>query len=195
MTRSLSVNTVCMVQNKHETLRREDWVAAGYEAFESGGIKAVKADRLARKLGVTRGSFYWHFKNIADLMEAILSRWKEQQTDAVIAANEEASGTAKERLLRLLKVCAQDEGHFEKGIRHWMTEDAGARAIVAEVDRQRTNYLQALLIEVGRTKTEASRLGPVAYAAWLGEYTGAVIRPRKDRIRNMDVLFELLIGD
>ena len=75
-----------------------------------------------------------------------------------------------------------------------MSANKDAAAIVAEVDAQRTDYITSLLIDLGHTKEDAERLGPVAYGAWLGEYSGAILRPRDDRIRNMRTLFELLVA-
>ncbi len=175
-----------------DALGRDDWVNAAYTAFESGGIQAVKAERLAKGLGITRGSFYWHFKNVSDLMQAVLIRWKAQQTDAVIASVEQAGGTAQSKLLRLFKLCAEDDGAFEMGIRNVMATDQKISEIVAEVDTLRTDYIADLLVEMGKPPEDAERLGAVAYSAWLGEYSGAVSRSRDARVGNMVVLHTLL---
>jgi len=174
-------------------LGRDRWIAAAYAAFQDGGIEAVKADRLAKALGVTRGSFYWHFKNVADLMHGVLHLWQDQQTETVIARNERAGGHARDRLRRLLETCAQDDGRFEIGIRAWMAKDQRARSVVAQADERRTAYLADLLVETGLDGARASRLAPVAYASWLGEYSGATLRSREDRVTNMRVLFDLLV--
>ena len=188
----ISVNTVCMENEASNTLSRDDWVNAAYAAFETSGIQAVKADRLAKALGITRGSFYWHFKNISDLMQAVLKKWKTQQTDTIINSIEQTGGTAQDRLLRLLKLCAEDDGAFEMGIRNVMPTDERIAEIVAEVDTLRTAYIADLLVEMGKRRKFAHQLGAVAYSAWLGEYSGAVGRPREARVNNMVVLYRLL---
>lgn len=175
-------------------LSRDQWIATAYAAFQEGGIDAVKADRLAKSLGVTRGSFYWHFKNVADLMRDVLELWRNQQTETVIQQNERAGGDAASRLLRLLETCARDDGRFEIGIRLWMARDRHASALVGEVDARRTAYLAELLAETGLDEAKAVQLAPVAYAAWLGEYSGAITRTVEDRVENMRVLFALLIN-
>jgi len=186
------VNTYCMEPQKTDQLGRDDWIAAAYAAFEEGGIRAVKADPLAKKLNVTRGSFYWHFKNVSDLMQAVLVKWKQDQTDAVIAAIEGAGGTASERLLRLLRLCAEDDGAFEMGIRSLITTDENLAAIVSDADATRMRYLTDLMVEMGKSQAQAEHLSPVVYSAWLGEHSGAVGRTAEDRIKNMEVLFDLV---
>ncbi len=54
---------------------RDDWIDAAWTALGEGGVEAVRVERLARKLGVTKGSFYWHFKTRQDLIGALLDRW------------------------------------------------------------------------------------------------------------------------
>ena len=75
-----------MENGASDALSREDWVNAAYAAFETGGIQAVKAERLAKELGITRGSFYWHFKNISDLMQAVFDHTAPSGTFATYTA-------------------------------------------------------------------------------------------------------------
>jgi AcrR family transcriptional regulator len=181
-----------MESDNAQKLARDDWVQAAYSAFEDGGIQAVKADRLAKRLGVTRGSFYWHFKNVSALMQAVLDKWKLQQTEAVIAANEASGGSAAERLERLLKMCAEDDGAFETGIRALVSNDAALASVVTEVDTLRTRYVALLLEGMGHTPEHAARLSPMIYSAWLGEYSRSVERTPEMRVANMMVLLELV---
>ncbi len=67
-------------------LDRDDWVAAGLAALERGGVEAVAIVPLARELGVTRGSFYWHFASRDELLGAVLERWEHEHCDAVLDA-------------------------------------------------------------------------------------------------------------
>jgi AcrR family transcriptional regulator len=183
-----------METERNVPLGRDEWIAAAHVAFLEGGIEAIKVDRLAKALKVTRGSFYWHFENAADLMRGVLELWREQQTEIVIAQNEQAGGGARERLNRLLESCARDDGRLEMGIRLWMTRNTAARDIVAKVDERRIGYLADLLSEIGKDEPTAAGLAQVAYAAWLGEYSGAIPHKVEDRIVNMEVLFRLLVN-
>lgn len=61
---------------------RAQWVAAGLESLRQGGVGAVRVERLAARLGITKGSFYWHFRNRGDLLDALLEYWAREMTDA-----------------------------------------------------------------------------------------------------------------
>src|SRR3712207_4977412 len=101
-------------------LTAEDWLRAAVRALEGGGVDAVAVEPLARKLRVTKGSFYWHFKNRGALLGAVLERWEEECTEAVIAAAERIVDP-RERLVRVFDEATADEppggGHVsESGI-------------------------------------------------------------------------------
>ena len=76
-------------------LDREDWIAAGLDALESGGVEAVAVVPLARALGVTRGSFYWHFSSRDELLEAVLARWEDEHSAQTLLAVLEDRGPAR----------------------------------------------------------------------------------------------------
>src|ERR671916_708238 len=81
-------------------LQAEDWVEAARTAMAEGGIEAVAVEPLARRLGVTKGSFYWHFKDRRALLEAMLGRWERESTEAVISTTRSISDPL-ERFVRL----------------------------------------------------------------------------------------------
>jgi AcrR family transcriptional regulator len=66
----------------------DDWVDAAYERFNAGGLGAVKVEAVARDLGTTKGSFYWHFTDRPALVRAVTERWEARETDRFIAAAE-----------------------------------------------------------------------------------------------------------
>ncbi len=84
-------------------LSRRDWVVAALAALSQGGVAAVKVDRLATRLKVTRGSFYWHFKAHADLLGAMLDFWENELTGDLIG---QAAGLP-DPAARLRSVAAQ----------------------------------------------------------------------------------------
>lgn len=64
------------------SLGREAWIAAGLAALSSGGVEAVRVEVLARALHVTKGSFYWHFADRRELLDAIVAHWETTTTGA-----------------------------------------------------------------------------------------------------------------
>ncbi|BDZ41464.1 hypothetical protein GCM10025865_07630 [Paraoerskovia sediminicola] len=76
------------------------WVDAAYDAFASAGLEAVKVEPVARALGATKGSFYWHFTDRQALVDAVLARW-ETETEEIISEVEAAPGGPTEQLATL----------------------------------------------------------------------------------------------
>lgn len=133
-----------------------EWVNAGLKALAKSGFSALKADTLANRLGISRGSFYWHFADVSAFHAAILRRWREVALENII---EEVEGTADDRLEALAcRAFAGDTG-IERAVRAWATADTRARAAVEAVDAERTRYLRKLLIDAG---VQPSVAGPRA---------------------------------
>lgn len=188
-----AVNTHCMENRSDPRLSPDAWVDAAYAAFETGGVAAVRVDPLAKALGITRGSFYWHFKDRGALLRAVIERWQTVSTEQEIEAIEAAGGSPAERLLRLLRSCATDDGKFEIGIRAWASEDRAVGAIVAKTDARRIAYLTELATEAGVPTEIAEARARVAYLAWLGSYMGAVPSGVAQRSADMDCLWAMLL--
>jgi len=175
-------------------LSADNWLDAALAAFERGGVEAVRIEPLARALKVTRGSFYWHFKDRDALLRQLLARWEVRETSRIIDSVEALGGRAAERLLRLLETCARDEGRLEMALRSWASTDEEARAAIAQVDRRRTEYIAALLSEHGLGAEQAAMRSRVAYAAWLGEYTQPLVPSSEERVANMRCLHRLILA-
>ncbi len=127
-------------------LRPAEWVNAGLKALAKSGFSVLKADTLANRLGISRGSFYWHFADVSAFHAAILRRWREIALQNII---EEPEGTADDRLGALaFRAFAGDTG-IERAVRAWATADARARAAVEAVDAERIRYLRKLLTDAG----------------------------------------------
>jgi AcrR family transcriptional regulator len=142
----------------------EEWVRAGLKALARSGASALKADTLANSLGVSRGSFYWHFADVAAFHTAILKRWREVALENIIAEIEATSDPLEALLHRAF---AGDSG-IESAVRAWATADARARKAVQAVDAERTRYLQKLLIDAGVAPDVAAMRARVMNWTYLG---------------------------
>jgi AcrR family transcriptional regulator len=127
-------------------LKPGEWVNAGLKALAKSGFSALKADTLANRLGISRGSFYWHFADVSAFHAAILRRWREIALENIIDEIEEASDDRLEALAA--RAFARDTG-IERAVRAWATADGRARAAVEAVDAERIRYLRKLLIDAG----------------------------------------------
>jgi AcrR family transcriptional regulator len=167
--------------NGSGSLTAEDWVRAAARAIEEGGVTAVAVEPLARKLGVTKGSFYWHFKNRGALLEAVLERWEEECTEAVITAAEGISDP-RERLVWVFDEATADEfligrhtsqpGIFFSSAFEQEISDAADDPVVGtflrHVAERRVDYLEECYRALGCSTEEAHHRGLLAYAAYVG---------------------------
>lgn len=171
----------------------EAWIDAAYARFREGGVDAVRVDPLAKSLGITRGSFYWHFENRDALLRALLTRWREEETERAISENEAGGGDAGDRLLRLLRTCGADDGRLEMGMRDWAVRDGAARDEVHRIDTRRIAYMTELAEKAGVPPEIAGPRCRVAYLAWLGSYADASITSRDELRTDMDTLWRMVM--
>jgi AcrR family transcriptional regulator len=137
----------------------------GVEALAKSGLSALKADTLAKKLGVSRGSFYWHFADVSAFRAAILQRWREIMLENII---EEIERVPDDRLEALIGRAFAANSDLESGVRAWATADPQARAAVEAVDVERIRYLRKLLIETGVDPSVAEARACIMNWCYLG---------------------------
>jgi AcrR family transcriptional regulator len=159
---------------------KEQWLVAGLDALRKGGVGEVRVERLAADLGITKGSFYWHFRNRGDLLEAILEFWSREMTDLeferVASFNEEL----KVRLCALAEdVLEKGMGRYDPAIRAWARSDRKVAAAVAQVDRRRVRALTGFFEQAGFESGEARVRARLFYTFLLGE--PQVRSPQRER--------------
>ena len=153
---------------------RSQWVNAGLDALRKGGVAAVRVERLADAVGVTKGSFYHHFRDRGALLEALLEYWSREMTDAeferIRTLRGGEGGTLRARLLALAEdVLVKGMGRYDPPIRAWARHDRKAAATVAQVDRRRIRALTGLFREGGFGPDEAGTRARAFYTFLLGE--------------------------
>ena len=159
------------------------WVEAAFDALAEGGIDAVRVDPLAKRLGVTRGSFYWHFKDRDALHQAMLRAWRERASYMVFTRVERTKESAGARLQRLLALPYSSPrsaraAAIELAIRLWARRDKSAAKAVRHIDRTRLDYFENLLKEHGAP--DARSRAYLFYAALMAE---AFISDQREDVR------------
>ena len=152
----------------------DDWTQAALDALARGGLAAVAVEPLAKELGTTKGSFYWHFADRNALIAAALDRWETRDTDLVIAAVErgEDATTRLRDLLRLAfttAVAGAEPGR--RSVELALQANAGHPLVAATLRRvteRRLAYLTTLFTELGLSPARARDRGLLAYSAFLG---------------------------
>jgi AcrR family transcriptional regulator len=154
---------------------RAQWLSAGLEALRKGGVAAVRVERLAGEVGVTKGSFYHHFRDRGALLDALLEYWSREMTDAEFERIQTLRGgdvkvALRTRLVALAEdVLEKGMGRYDPAIRAWARQDRKVAAAVTQVDRQRVKALAGFFEEGGFGAAEARTRARTFYTFLLGE--------------------------
>jgi len=173
------VNTLVYGQVMSDRLTKSDWIEHGLRTLANGGANALKVGPMATKLKVSRGSFYWHFRDIADFRSQILQSWQERMTDQVIR-DLEAAKAEPDRLKHLMRRAFVTKRSLDRAIRSWAAEDKDVATIVASVDAHRVAYIAKLLVAAGVESRRALPRAAFMYWAYLGQVI--VMDPRHSSI-------------
>jgi AcrR family transcriptional regulator len=181
-----------MEKESTSKLGRQDWLNIGIQTLIEKGIEAVRVDPLAKLLNVTRGSFYWHFKNRDDLLEEILNEWEARNTKNIIEQIEGLNSSPSTKLLSLLEIAAKDDNLLEKAIRVWSVNDARAVGAITRIDQQRLDYLQNLFLQLGFSEIDSKVRAQIAYSVRLGWFVMASSRYASERLIEIRLVHAIL---
>ncbi len=149
-------------------LDRRAWALAALEALSDGGLSAVAVEPLARKLGATKGSFYWHFPDRRALLVAALDLYEQEGTEAVITTLRRQR-QPRDQLDALFELVFRDEGGDP--VYHALLANASEQSVapvLARITTRRLEYLAQAMTEVGYRPADAHQRAVLAYTTWLG---------------------------
>jgi len=155
-------------------LSPNDWLRAAEQRLVNGGIDSVKIGPLAADLNVTRGSFYWHFRDRKHLLQTLLSRWQARSHTMFerLVGGDRASGM--EEFVRLVHLWI-DESDFhpplESAMRDWGRTSPEVAAVVKAVDEERIAYITRIFLDFGYVEEEAFIRARITYFHQVGYYT------------------------
>jgi AcrR family transcriptional regulator len=167
-----------------DRLTNADWVDHGLRTLAQAGPNALKIGQMAAGLNVSRGSFYWHFRDIADFRTQLLESWRERTTERIIR-DIDAQQAEPDRLGSLMTGAfivkpamdrATSPWAAEDAIRAWAATDVDIAAIVASVDDRRVAYIAELLAAAGVDRATANDRAAFLYWAYLGQ--AIIMAPR-----------------
>lgn len=177
-------------------LGRKAWLDAGLKVLAREGVDGVRITTLATALKVTKGSFYWHFRDRAEFLDALLDSWQASGTDAVMASVEARGGDARTRLRLLFAKSLESDGRLFLAIRGWASSDRKAAALLEKVVRRRIAYVEQLFLEMGFDAPEAAARARFAFQALIGQYilgSGPMLAG-KSRPADSELIFALLLS-
>ncbi|MED5622408.1 TetR/AcrR family transcriptional regulator [Ideonella sp. BN130291] len=180
-------------------LTPDTWIEAATEVLVDQGIDHVRVDVLAGQLKVTRGSFYWHFRDREELLRAVLQAWRESATEALTSRLEKAHADPREQLRDVLSLpfrgrAALRAARIELAIRAWARRDNMARSAVDEADASRRAYIAQLFSALGFPVLEARSRAFLLYAYLVAESlmsTQGAASERAERARFVEQLIGL----
>jgi len=146
-------------------LGKDDWLKAARLALLQGGVEAVRVEKLARALNVTKGSFYWHFKDREELLDSLLREWEKELAHDIIPRLQ--GRRRRDALVLLLRLMVERVPLGEKGILPsdaamftWASVSPAVARRVNRAERNRIELLKRIIGDPQRTE--------ILYLVWLG---------------------------
>ncbi len=175
---------------------REAWVDAALRALAEGGPEAVRIEVLAARLGVSKGGFYWHYKDRAALLEEMLDRWEQSVIGDVRAELESEPGTPRAKLQRLfeLALTSTDLLPLELALRDWSRRDAEVAARLHRVDNQRMEYLRSQFEAICADEAEAEARSILVFSLFIGSSFILAEHPGRSRGQVLKLAIDHLLS-
>ena len=154
--------------NKKKSLNPKDWEKATLEVIANQGVSAVAVETIAKVLGVTKGSFYWHFTNRKDLIVAALKRWRDED-NKVIRQRVLSVNDPYERLKTWFILSSEPlQSHLIYATLLADRQHSYVSKVLKEVTVDRLNYLQQCYQDIGYSETQARQQSILAYSVYVG---------------------------
>lgn len=186
------------IEYSEETRRltRRDWLKAGLAVLVDEGVEAVQITRLARKLDVTRGSFYWHFADRGALLDALIETWHLRNTGAMDQALEEAA-TLAHGILELFLVWVDHrrfDPELDQALRDWARRSEAVRAVVEAEDTHRVAAIAAFFRRHGYPDPDAFIRARVLYFTQISYYALRIEEPMAERKSYLAAYYRAFTG-
>ena len=182
-----------MVVRKSTRLGREDWILGALELLGTAGVEGVKIVPLAEQLGVTSGSFYWHFNNRDELYNALADYWEREMTDAAIAAATQIEPPGKRIWYLMEQVMDTGMARYDLAFWHWAQTDASAQKVFRRTLEKRFEFAAWMFRQAGFSKTQAEVRGRMMVVYMMGESTLVSDTPAQ-RKKGLRLKYKILIG-
>ena len=172
--RGATTTSAAAAETPRVPLTPDAWVEAATAVLVDQGIDRVRVDMLATQLGVTRGSFYWHFRDRDELLQRVLQRWRELATEQLTKRLETARDDPAQQLRDVVSLpfrgrAAARAARIELAIRAWARRDDKARQAVDEADARRLDHHTRIFEALGFAGDEAAMRGFLLYSYELAE--------------------------
>ena len=172
---------------------RSAWVDAGLQALAAGGPDAVRVEALAASLKVSKGGFYWHFKDRQALLEEMLDTWEKAGTEDIISRGEVQPADPRARLRQLFE--ERPSIAIDLAIRDWSRRSGAVATRVRRVDDRRMGYLRSLFGQICVDENDVEARSMLAYSLAIGSYSIAARHGRKTRSQVLQLAVDRLLSE
>lgn len=153
-------------------LDRAAWIEGALDVLAQDGVAGLRVEVLAKKLKVTKGSFYWHFKDRQDLLDGVLAAWRDGRIRDIAKQTKARPGEELQQIFHVIDVYSASRSRkgmlIELAVREWAKRDAAVAAVVEEVDAKRLEFARSLFLACGVPMREASSRCMLLYAYVFG---------------------------
>jgi AcrR family transcriptional regulator len=148
-------------------LQPEDWIRAAFARLSSDGTESVRVEILARDLGVSKGSFYWHFRDRENLTQEMLARWEQEEIHGIEAAADDQAAAA--RWARFVERAANAQrARLEVALRAWARRDERVAKSLAAIEKKKARFIADVLRDIGFTPASAESWSELVLLVCLG---------------------------
>nr|WP_298151946.1 TetR/AcrR family transcriptional regulator [uncultured Pseudoxanthomonas sp.] len=153
---------------RNARLSADDWAQAALDLIAEQGVSAVAVEPLARRLGVTKGSFYWHFPSRDALLQAALERWEAVEQESIFGSLEQVADP-RERLRALFQLVGHEvKPHIIYSELLKALDHPSVQPVIDRISQRRLEYLVAMFRQAGLQRTDATHRARLTYAAYVG---------------------------
>jgi AcrR family transcriptional regulator len=179
------------------SLGRADWITVARAALITKGIDGVRVERLAKMLGVTIGSFYWHFASRDALLDALLVDWLQGNSRPFYTTVEKAGPTAAARFAAIIQLLIEESDYnpgYDIAVRDWARTAPKVARTVRRIDDRRIGLLHRIFRDFGYTEAEAFIRARVTYFHQVGYYTLQIRESQEQRLVYAPLYLQILAG-
>ena len=154
--------------SRNARLSADDWAQAALDLIAEQGVSSVAVEPLARRLGVTKGSFYWHFPSRDALLQAALERWEAVEQESIFGSLEQVADP-RERLRALFQLVGHEvKPHIIYSELLKALDHPSVQPVIDRISQRRLEYLVAMFRQAGLQRTDATHRARLTYAAYVG---------------------------
>jgi len=176
----------------------EVWLEAAHQMLIESGVESVKVMSLAAALKLSRTSFYWHFSDRNALLDALIERWRVQNTGNLVAQTERYAETIAEAMLNLFDCWIDSElfdARLDFAIRNWAQQDSSLKRLLEQTDAERIDAIKALFVRYGFDDERAEVRAHTVYYTQIGYISMMVEEPLQKRLERIPAYVENFVGE